>query len=577
MKIRIRDMNNQHIFRIFVIVLAISAANILPAQNQTETGQGHNEQVTIISSYDPSINQAFKINQSPTEMQFNLDKPEFSFETIKIDQPTQITLNPIVPVVINADKRTYLTQNSLKAGIGSLFSPYLDFFHSSGQKNDYRFDAHIHHLSSFKNIADYSPSPESKTNLNLNYRKFLKYHIIDVGIYYSLKTNRYYGFKPDDFPAFTIDDSRLKQMYNLARVNMALSSNYRNNKKLNHKINLDAYYYFDKYQTTEINANVDFDVHKSFEVSNLLNYQELGLSGKVNYFQNTDSINSSDDVLVSLTPYFKANYGILNFNIGLNFNLLNTDKTNFYFYPILDLNVNLIPKVLTVFAGLDGNVEKNSFLMLSELNPWVSSTIPITWDHTFKAYGGIRGNIAQKVNFSVQVSWQKFNNMFFFVNVPDATTFNYLVAIPFNKFSTIHDKGSVFGVSGELTFAASQKVNIMLGAVYNSYTLDSLDSPYHKPTSKIKLGASFLTTKKLRIWTDIYYYGKRTALDLSILPNTKIDLEAFIDLNVGVDYQLTDQFSVFLSLTNLLNQHYERYYNYPVQGIQIMGGIMYKF
>ena len=99
-------MNNQHIFRIFVIVLAISAATILPAQNQTETGQGHNEQVTIISSYDPSINQAFKINQSPTEMQFNLDKPEFSFETIKIDQPTQITLNPIVPVVINADKRT---------------------------------------------------------------------------------------------------------------------------------------------------------------------------------------------------------------------------------------------------------------------------------------------------------------------------------------------------------------------------------------------------------------------------------------------------------------------------------------
>lgn len=567
-------MNNQHILRFLVTILAIFTITFLSAQTET---QEHNEQVTIVSSYDPSINQAFKISTSPDELQFTIDKPDFSFDAIKTSQATQITLNPIVPVVINADKRSYITQNSLKAGIGSLFSPYLNFFHSSGQKNDYRFNAHLYHLSSFKNINDYSPSPESNTKLYLGYRKFINHHIFDAGINYSLKTNRYYGFKPDDYPSFTVDDNRLKQMYNLAKVNMALSSNYRNNKKLNHIINLNAYYYFDKYKTTEINANLDFDVHKSFEVTDLLNYQELGLSGEVNYFQNTDSIVTGNDVLISLTPYFNANFGILNFNIGLNFNLLNTDKSNFYFYPKIDLNVNLIPKVLTVFAGLDGTVEKNSFLKLSELNPWASSTIPTSWDNTFKAYGGIRGNIAQKVNFSVQVSWEKFNNMFFFVNVPDDTTINYLPAVPFNKFSVINDKGSVFGVSGEITYAASDKINLMFGAKYSSYSLDSLASPYQKPISKIKIGASFLITKKIRIWTDIYYYGKRTALDLSVLPNTEVELDSFIDLNIGVDYKITDQLSVFLSLTNLLNQQYERYYHYPVQGMQIMGGIMYKF
>lgn len=562
--------------RIFGIVLTLLTVVTLSAQNPQGGGE-HNEQVTIISSYDPSINQAYKLNTSPGEISFNIEKPEFSFQTLDIDQPTEIVLNPIKPVVINADKRTSITDNSLKLGVGSLFSPYVDFFHSSGKKNDYRFNAHLYHLSTFKNINDYSPSPQSHTEINLGYRKYLNNHVFDAGIDYALKTNQYYGFKLDDFPAFNVDDSRLKQMYNRAAVDLSLKSNYKSNKKLYHEINLGAYYYSDKYQTSEVNANLDFDIHKNFEVTDMLDYQELGLSGKLSYIKTADSLVTDNDILVSATPYFKGNYGIFNFYVGLNFNILNTNTTNFYFYPILDLNVNLVPKVLTIFAGIDGNVQKNSFFTMSELNPWASSTITTNWDHTFKAYAGIRGNIAQKLNFNAQVSWEKFNNMFFFVNFPDDTAINYLVATPFNKFEAVYDKGSIFGISGEITYSASEKVNVMFGAKYNAYSLDSLNSAYHKPTSHVKLGLSFLATKKLRVWADMYYYGKRSALDLSVLPNAEIDLDGFIDLNAGVDYRLTDQFSVFLSLTNLLNNKYQRYYNYPVHGIQVMGGITYKF
>jgi len=555
-------------------IIFLLATSITSAQSQST--EKHNEQVTIVSSFDPTINQAYKVNTSPAEMQFTMDKPEFTYEALNIELPTIITLNPIKPVVINADKRTVLTNNSLKIGVGSLISPYLDFFHSSGQKNDYRFDAHFYHLSTFKNIKDYSPSPQTNTYLDLNYRKFIGHHILDAGIDYSLKTNQYYGFKPNDYTILPADDD-LKQMFNMARVNVGLSSNYKNNNKLSHSILLDAYYFFDKYNTSETNANLNFDIHKNFEVSDVLNYQELGISGKVSYFQNTDSVNSSNDMLVSATPYFNANYGIINFHVGLNFNLLNTTTSKFYFYPILDVNINLVPDVLTVFAGLDGNVEKQSFLQLSTINPWVSSTISTNWDNTFKAYGGIRGNISNKVNYSAQISWQKFNNMYFFVNVPNDTVINYLVPEPFNKFEAIYDKGSVTTISGEITYAASDKVNVNVGASYNAYSLDSLNSPYHKPISKVKLGVSFLATEKIRIWVDAYYYGKRTARDLSVLPATEIDLDGFIDLNLGVDYKLTKQLSAFLSLTNLLNKQYERYYHYPVNGIQIMGGIMYKF
>ena len=146
----------------------------------------------------------------------------------------------------------------------------------------------------------------------------------------------------------------------------------------------------------------------------------------------------------------------------------------------------------------------NSFLKLSELNPWIESTSKLDWDHTFKAYGGIRGNISQLVNFSTQVTWQKFDQMFFLVNVQDGIN----PALPYNKFAPIYDGGSIFGISGEVTFAIGEKVNLLLGATYNAYSLDSLAEAYHKPSSEVKLGLSFLATKKIRIWSEIYYYGE---------------------------------------------------------------------
>lgn len=554
-----------------IILILLFAGSV---KSQNEGNNTHNEQVTIISSFDPSINQAYKINTSPQEMTFSIDKPEFSFESLNISQPTSITLNPIKPVVINADKRTSTTNNTLKAGVGSLFSPYLDFFHSSGSKNDYRFDAHINELATFKNIVDYSPSPSTNTGIDLNYKKYFKYHIFNAGIGYNLKTNRYYGFKPDDFPTFAPVDRNLKQSFNHINLDLSLASNYSTNKKLNHSIDLSGYYYFDKHKSSESNVNFDFDVHKNFDVSDMLDYQELGLDGGISYYGNSDSLTSATDLKVEMTPYFNGKYGVFNFYIGLNFNLLNTTSTNFYFYPILDVNVNLIPDYLTVFIGVDGNVEKHSYYKLTDLNPWLESISPMEWGRNFTAYGGIRGNFAQKVNYSARLSWQKFNNLFFFVNTQDIAG----PPFPYNKFTAVYDDGSIFGIAGEITYAANEKVNIIAGAKFNAYTLDSISDAYHKPSSEIKLGVSFLTFRKLSIWSEVYYYGKRVALDpTKVASGTTIDLDGFIDLNVGLQYSLTNSFSVFLTGNNLLNTDYQRYLNYPVHGIQIMGGIVYNF
>ncbi|MBT4190894.1 MAG: hypothetical protein HN593_10465 [Lentimicrobiaceae bacterium] len=539
---------------------------------QVKSDNSHNEQVTIISSFDPSINQAYKLNYSPDELSFNMDKPEFKYESLNFDLSTQINLKPIIPVVINADKRTNNFNNSIRAGVGSLFSPYFDFRHSSGQRNTHRLDITIYQLSTFKDIKNYSPSPELKAYTDINYRKFLRYHILDFALKYELRSNRFYGFDPDDYQGINISESRLKQSYNLANVSISLRSNYSSNKKLNHSVGITTYYLFDKYNSSEMYGGVSMDLHKSFDLTEMLDYQLLGVEGEVKYYANKDSLKSTNNFLVIATPYFKSNYGKINFKIGLNFNFLSSNSSDFYFYPILDANLSLIDDYLTVYAGVDGNVDNNSILKLSTANPWIESLINTQWIRRFDAYGGIRGNFSQKVNYSAKVSWSKFKNMAFFVNVQDGIN----PSLPFNKFSAVYDGGSLFSFDGEVTYSASERLSILASIKFYNYSLDSLSKPFNKPSNIVKFGISYMITSKINLWTEVYYYGERIAMNPNINFNT-IKLDPFIDLNIGVDYTLAENFSVFLNVTNVLNNNYQRYLYYPVQSIQIMGGITYRF
>lgn len=537
---------------------------------QNTDNKTHNEQVTIVSSFDPSINQAYKINKSPDEVKFDIESPEFEFKALNISFPTEIKLKPITPIVIRADKKTTSYNNLLKIGVGSLFSPYVDFYHSSGTKGDNNLDLHLYQLSTFKNIKDYSPSPEVEALANIGYTKFFRYHILETNLSYQLHSVRYYGFKPDDFPTFSPSDNKLKQTFNTVDLKLNLKSNYKSDKKLSHRFTLGAYYLFDKYNTSETHANFEFDLHKSFEVTDLIDYQNLGILANVEYYGNKDTVTTTD-ILVEATPYFTGKYGIVNFDIGLNFNYLNSSSSGFYFYPILKASLSMIPDYLTLFAGVDGNVEKNSYRNLSDENPWIQSIIKTEWQRHWNVYGGISGNISQKVNFSTQVFWKSFKNMAFFINTNDAG----IATQPLNKFYALYDNGNVFGGNVELTLSASKMVNIFTGFTYNSYSLDSLPFAYQKPTTEFKLGAEVKITEKITAWGEVFYYGARKAYDTSSLAD--VDLDGFIDLNIGVEYRLTDKLSVWLSGNNLLNSQYQRYLNYPVNGIQVMGGITYRF
>ncbi|HQQ13780.1 MAG TPA: hypothetical protein PK855_11500, partial [Bacteroidales bacterium] len=54
-------------------------------------------------------------------------------------------------------------------------------------------------------------------------------------------------------------------------------------------------------------------------------------------------------------------------------------------------------------------------------------------------------------------------------------------------------------------------------------------------------------------------------------------LRPAIDLNLKTSYQISRQFGIFAQLSNVFNNRYERYHNYPVQGAQLFAGMSLQF
>jgi outer membrane receptor protein involved in Fe transport len=87
---------------------------------------------------------------------------------------------------------------------------------------------------------------------------------------------------------------------------------------------------------------------------------------------------------------------------------------------------------------------------------------------------------------------------------------------------------------------------------------------------------------KFLVKLDLFYWGERSGAivtenaDLSKkIISQKLD--PFVDLNFGIDYRYSKNFSAFIQINNIANGRYQRFANYPVYGINFLGGFTFTF
>ncbi len=149
-----------------------------------------------------------------------------------------------------------------------------------------------------------------------------------------------------------------------------------------------------------------------------------------------------------------------------------------------------------------------------------------------------------------------------------------------NSFNLYYDDIKTNSIYLELEYDFSRYLSFKTQGVYKKYTLEYGLNAWNLPS----IEASFSTKYNNNKWyasADIFYVDERK----DILYNAQFPsslkgietLSSFVDVNINSGYHFNDKFSAFLKLNNVLNTDYQRFANFDTQGIQVLGGITYKF
>jgi hypothetical protein len=293
------------------------------------------------------------------------------------------------------------------------------------------------------------------------------------------------------------------------------------------------------------------------------------LDGDVNLI-NYNYENNLNRNLIRVKPSIFYQFNEFDLTAGLNFVIQNdslNSRGSVLLYPMIRIDYGL-NDFFNLFMKFDGDLEKITFREIAYENPYVTPGAPIL--HANKKFGldwGIEGNILNIMNFTAGFALSEYKDLYFYQNDSiNVSTFNLLYD---------HQNTTVSNIYGELIFSRIKQYHISLRADYFNYSVKQLEQAWHRPTYKIGTRLNYSLYEKIIFGADLYFMGGIKAYDW--MESQEITLDPIADLNVDVNYKFSDQLGAFLKFDNILGNNYQRYYRYPVRGIQIMAGASFSF
>jgi len=533
-----------------------------PKEKET-WGEGEIEKVEIEIVKErqivlPKANRNFeKIPPRPAEP----IKPEITYDFKNLNFATANYNPSIRPLRLQQEPISKLYGNFVRGGFGNYSSPLLEASITNKRSKEKFYGANFFHQSYGTGPVDKENSSSGNTQLSLFGKSFNKNGTVGGFLKFENFRNRFYGYLPDP----VIEQSPEKQAYNI--ISLGASIENPKNADFNYKLSGGFSYLYDKFEASESEANLAFESdYKLTEESKIIINSEYYLI-------------SRKDALVEAKPrhIFKVKPAyqfspldnltlIAGLNVALENDTIGKSKS-FHVYPNLKAEYQLSNSV-ELYAALTGDVDKVSLHSLAHENPWLDANIGIyNTNRSVDFSGGLTGKLGSKVAFGAGVSLANLKDFYFYQNNP----------VDRARFIVVYDEGNTqrTNLFGELSYAQADKVRFSLRGDLFGYSTDEVEAAWHRPAYRMTLNSSFNIVDKFRIDADAMTQGGAKAYDVD--NNRIVTLDAAFDLNVKLNYFVSPQFSIFIKGSNLLGNEYQLYLNYPVRGLQVLGGLTYMF
>jgi len=553
--------SNSFIRHLFIMCLGVLGTTSLLAQEKWGEGEIEKVEIEIVKERQiilPKANRNFeKVPPRPVEP----IKPEITYDFRNISFSTP-DFNPAIrPLRLKQEEISKIYGNYISAGVGNYSSPFLDAYVTTKRDKAKFYGVKLFHQSFGQGPVDKKNSASGNTELRLFGKSFGRQVSLGGFMNYEIIGTHFYGYTPGT----DINRDLIKQNYSIFSLGGDIANS--TSSDFNYKLNGSFSYLDDHFKAQESEVNLGFK--SDYEISK---------TGKILIGSDYYLISRKDELIEAKPRHiFKVNGGYqffpiddLSLTIGANVVLENDtigkDKS-VHVYPDFRASYPLSQSV-EVYAGLIGDIDKISLHTIAHENAWVNANIGIfNTNRSLELLGGLKGKLGSKVSFGTGLSVANLKDFYYYLN--DSTYRS--------KFITVFDEGNTkrTNLFAELGFSHAQSARMVLRGDLYGYLTDQVAEAWHRPKYRVSFNSSYNLYSKFLFNVDFIVQGGAKAFDVD--NKTTVVLDPAVDLNVKANYFLSKQFSVFLKGNNLLSNEYQLYLNYPVRGIQVMGGITWVF
>ena len=567
---------------IYTLIFLLFAGSLFSQERTKDTLDP--EVVNVVKPYTPTISDAFKIKETPTlDDATTTTKKEVKYNIFSIPVASTFTPAKGKAATVDRAKQEKLYDNYASLGVGNyttiLGEVYLN--HELGRGET--VGGYLSHHSSGGGIKDVELEDGFwNTNLNVNYSKKLRDYSwsVDGGGMYQ-KYN-WYGVPLDYFTPEALDTLNVDHTYIGANVGGKIKFEDTYFKQASVRFR-----HFGDDQKSSENRFVlmgDVDVPINDEVfSTKVTLDYLGGSFERNFYTNEEL--KYGNFNLGIAPQYQLTQDDLTVNLGVNLVYLNDIErgdNNFYIYPNITASYRLVDELLIAYGGIEGGLIQNTYEDFVQQNPFVSPTLFIMpTDQQYNVHAGIKGKLSNSISYNVNARYfaDRSKALFRSNSVYGAATEDYQMG---NSQTVVYDDVKTFSFSGELNVDVNRNFKLGVKGEFLSYNTKDEAEPWNLPDVKGSLFMDYQIDEHWFTGASIFFVGNRKDLFYEegtlVLPIIQtVTLDSYFDANAHVGYRITDQISAFAKVNNIANQNYQRWLNYPVQGIQFLAGATYQF
>ncbi|HLV38903.1 TonB-dependent receptor [Xanthomarina sp.] len=573
----------KHIHKIILLLISLQVGSIWAQERGSDTLK--TDVIQVIKPYTPTISDAFKVKEIPNladdettakkEIEYNI----FSF-------PVASTFTPAKgkAAVLDKEKPTKFYDNYASLGFGSYTTILGEVYLNHELSKTDNVGGYLSHHSSQGGIDDVLLDDYFyDTKLNVNFSRIERDLSWNVEGGFKHQVFNWYGL-PQPYYNETSPEAHLGVSHAFYGGNLGGDIVFQDSYVK--KANVMFRHFGDDYGSGEnrFSADVSADIPVAdIKISTKVMIDFLG--GSFDRYYGLDAENKYGNFNIGLAPTYRYTQDDLTLDLGVSLFYLNdtqASESKFYIYPNITASYRLVDEVLIAYGGIKGGLIQNSYENFVEENKFVSPTLLITpTDQQYHGYVGLRGKVSNSVSYDIKGAYfSEKNKALFkhneivFIN-PEK---NYQFG---NSFSVVYDDISTFNIGGELSVDVNRNFKLGVKADFFAYSAGNEGEAWNLPSIT---GSLFMDYQIDRNWfagASLFYVGERKdQVYESTLPPisfTSTTLDGYFDANAHVGYHINDRLSVFVKANNIANQNYQRWLNYPVQSIQILGGATYKF